>query len=836
MFKKLMLSLLSLTLAFPIALPSVTKANTSDVQHNQELWSAVKPLDTITSFLNTGAHPDDERSHLLAYLSRGLGVHTASLIANRGEGGQNEIGEELGNGLGIIRSREMIEASKVTGVKVFHLSETTSDEIYDFGFSKAPGDTLSKWGEELTYERFIRRIRTYKPDIVMPSFRDVESQHGHHRAITRLSLKAFEDAADPTVFPEQLEEGLTTWQIKKLYLPTSKEQATLGIEIGAHDPVYDMTYPQLGEKSRYLHKSQGMGNEVEPGSRIEYLELIKSAVGDIPEQEESLFEGLPYDFEDYAASLKKSDNKIKGALKQVQKELEEVVDAYPSSSKVLKETHEALDKLRKAKKKVEKFSFKNVDKTDLLHRLDVKEEQLQEASTVAAGLEVTTSVEKPVLAQGTEAIVTIELSNNGDKALKQVTPTLNTPDGWKVDGDANAIQLDPGEKKTVEFSVKVPEDAPYYNPYDESVLSTEVSYRYGKEEVSSTFQPEETVAVLPEVGLKANPETLAVNTAQPREAMTFDITVTNYTHASLEANVGLQLPDGWEEVQEKSVAFHSDETEKTVSFTITPPEQLTDEPFKIVPTAIVNGKEIKESVQVISYDHIGTFYNIQPADVKGVAFNLKFPEDKKIGYVESGFDQVAEKLSEVGMDITKIEDLSSADLSQFDTVVTGIRAYLSRADLVEHNQKLLDYAKSGGHVVVQYNKPWDNWNAETTAPYPLTIGQPSIEWRVTDEASEYNILKPEHELFNQPNVITDKDWDGWIQERGLYYPMEWSSEYETFLTMTDLDGDQFEGGILLADYGEGSYIYTNLVWYRQIQNLVPGGYRIFSNLVSYDGE
>ncbi|QDP42225.1 hypothetical protein FN924_15430 [Radiobacillus deserti] len=831
-----MVSLLCLTLAFPIATPSVTKAKTSDMQHNQELWSAVKPLDTITSFLNTGAHPDDERSHLLAYLSRGLGVHTASLIANRGEGGQNEIGEELGNGLGIIRSREMIEASKVTGVKVFHLSETTSDEIYDFGFSKAPGDTLSKWGEELTYERFIRRIRTYKPDIVMPSFRDVESQHGHHRAITRLSLKAFEDAADPTVFPEQLEEGLTTWQIKKLYLPASKEQATLGIEIGEYDPIYEMTYPQLGEKSRYLHKSQGMGNEVEPGSRIEYLELVKSAVGDIPEQEESLFEGLYYDFNDYAASLKKSDNKVKGALKQVQKELEEVVDAYPSNSNVLKETHEALDKLRKAEKKVERFSFKHVDKTDLLHRLDVKEEQLQEVSKVAAGLEVTTSVEKPVLAQGTETNVTVELSNNGEQTLKKVAPTLNTPAEWVVDGDANAIQLAPGEKKTVEFSVQVPEDAPYYNPYDESVLSTEVSYQYGKEQVSTTFQPEETIAVLPEVGLKANPETLAVNTAQPRKAMTFDITVTNYTHASLEADVSLQLPEGWENVQSKTVTFAASETEKTVSFTITPPEQLTDEPFKIVPTATVNGKEIKESVQVISYDHIGTFYNIQPADVRGVAFNLKFPEDKKIGYVDSGFDQVAEKLSEVEMDITKIEDLGSADLSQFDTVVTGIRAYLSRADLVEHNQKLLDYAKNGGHVVVQYNKPWDNWNAKTTAPYPLTIGQPSIEWRVTDEASEYNILQPEHELFNQPNVITEKDWDGWIQERGLYYPMEWSSEYETFLTMTDLDGDQFEGGILLADYGEGSYIYTNLVWYRQIQNLVPGGYRIFTNLISYDGE
>ncbi|MBO1912303.1 PIG-L family deacetylase, partial [Microvirga sp. 3-52] len=164
------------------------------------------------TFLNTGAHPDDERSDLLAYLSRGLGVKSASVIANRGEGGQNEIGTELGDGLGIIRSNEMIEAAKITGVKAYHLSETTSDAIYDFGFSKSPEETLEKWGEEITYERLIRFIRTYQPDIVMPSFRDVDNQHGHHRAMTILSERTFEDAADPSVFPEQLTEGLAVWQ------------------------------------------------------------------------------------------------------------------------------------------------------------------------------------------------------------------------------------------------------------------------------------------------------------------------------------------------------------------------------------------------------------------------------------------------------------------------------------------------------------------------------------------------------------------------------------------------------------------------------------------------
>ncbi len=828
--------LLCLALFLPSFISTQAFGKSSGNDHNPELWSAVKPLSTITSFMNTGAHPDDERSHLLAYLSRGLGVHTASIIANRGEGGQNEIGEELGNGLGIIRSREMIEASKITGVEVFHLSETTNDEIYDFGFSKSPDETLTKWGEETTYERFIKRIRMYQPDILMPSFRDVESQHGHHRAIAQLSMKAFEDAADPTVFPEHLEEGLHPWQIKKLYLPASEADATVNIEVGDYDPIYDMTYPQLGEQSRYLHKSQGMGRDIEPGSQIEYLELVKSSVGEIPDQESSIFEGISYDFKTYSDNLKKSDNKIKGDLRKLQKKLDEVIDAYPNNQVVLEKSHQALKQLFKTKRKVERFNFRQVDKNDLLHRLEVKENQLQQASLVASQLEVTTTIDQPVFAQGAEATVTVTLKNNGQKTLKDVSPNLTGPEDWEIKGKKDAFALHPGEVKNVKFSVTAAEEADYYHPYDKPVLQTTISYQVNRVTSTTSHNPEETIAVLPEVGLKADPETLAINTAQSRKAVAIDVEVTNYTRSPLEAEISLQLPEGWEQADNKDVSFEKGEIEKTITFSIEPPEDLTDESFVITPTAAVNGKLLQKQVQEIDYEHIGTFYNIKNADINGMALNLEFPQHLQVGYIDSGFDKVADKLSEVGMNITKIEDLETADLTKFDTVVTGIRAYLSRDDLVEQSDKLLEYAENGGHVVVQYHKPGDNWDPANTAPYPLTIGSPSIEWRVTDETSEYNILQPEHPLFNQPNQITEQDWEGWIQERGLYFPMEWDEQYETFLTMTDLDGDQFEGGILLTDYGEGTYLYTNLVWYRQIQNLVPGGYRIFTNLISYDGK
>ncbi|WP_408007915.1 NEW3 domain-containing protein [Pseudalkalibacillus sp. A8] len=837
MFQRKWMIALSLLMVLTLIVPAVSNGQTPQEQHDEDLWSAVKPLDTITSFLNTGAHPDDERSHLLAYLSRGLGVHTASLIANRGEGGQNEIGEELGNGLGIIRSRELIEASKVTGVEVFHLSQTTDDEIYDFGFSKSPEETLQKWGEEETYERFIRLIRTYKPDILMPSFLNVESQHGHHRAITILSLKAFEDAADPSVFPEQIEkEGMDTWQIKKLYLPAeSEETATVGIEVGDYDPVYDQTYPQIGEESRYLHKSQGMGREVEPGSEMVYLDLVKSAIGEIPEQEETIFEGLHYDFNEYAAELKRSDRKIKHHLEALQEDLEEVIEAYPSHSVVLKETHDALEQLRRTKRLATHFNFKNVDKKDLLHKLNVKEEQLENASKAASQLDVSTSVEAPNLTQGESSSVKITLKNNGDEKLKNVKAQLKVPEEWEADGRMEVENLGPGEEKDLEVTVQVPEDAEYYQPYEDSVLSSEVSYKVGNQSVQLQYEPEETIAVLPEVGLKADPDSLIVNTAKEMREETIEVTVTNYSNEPVTADVALALPEGWEPLDSQSVEFGENEKVKRVSFIITPPEGIEKGKFEINPVATVEGKQLNTTVQKIAYDHIGTFYNLSEAAVDGVAFELNFPEDLKIGYIESGFDVVADHLINAGMDITKIseDELVNGDLSQYDTIITGIRAYLSREDLLNNNERLLKYVEEGGHLVVQYNKPWDNWNPDTTAPYPLTIGEPSIEWRVTDENSEYQILQPEHTLLNYPNEITEEDWEGWVQERGLYYPMEWDDHYETLVNMTDLDGDTFDGGILYTDYGDGSYVYTNLVWYRQIQNQVPGGYRIFTNLISY---
>ena len=275
--------------------------------------------------------------------------------------------------------------------------------------------------------------------------------------------------------------------------------------------------------------------------------------------------------------------------------------------------------------------------------------------------------------------------------------------------------------------------------------------------------------------------------------------------------------------------------EQEISFTIHPAREVEEGNFSIDVLATSNGKTFDNTVQEIMYDHINDAYFLYSSAINGVAFELLKPDNLKVGYIESGFDTIADDLKNAGFDITKLaeEDLATGDLSVYDTIVTGIRANLSRADLVQNNERLHEYVENGGHLVVQYHKPGDNWDTQTSAPYPLEIGNPSIRWRVTDENAEVTMTQPEHKLFNYPNNITTSDWDNWVQERGLYFPMNWDERYETFVSMADPDEDPFAGGILMAEYGEGTYLYTNLVFYRQIDNQVPGGYRIFTNLISY---
>lgn len=833
-FKQILAVVIILATVSPIYVNGMAETNE---KHDLELWNALKPLSTTVIFLNTGAHPDDERSDFLAYLSRGLGVKTASLIANRGEGGQNEIGSELGNALGIIRSNEMIEAAKITGVKAYHLSKEPSDAIYDFGFSKSPDETLEKWGEEITYERLIRFIRTYKPDIVMPSFRNVDSQHGHHRAISILSQKAFSDAADPNVFPEHFIEGLTPWQIKKVYLPAdsfSDVTKTESIEIGMINPIYGMTYPQLGEQSRFMHKSQGMGSEIpaEPRQfKIELVNAIESA------NNPDLFKGIPYNFTEWAIIVPKGNLQVQ--LKNFQKRLDRMVELYPNREKIFPEAQKALKDVERLINKTEKSKFDNGLKTDLLYKLETKQEQLEELSFISSNLEVKTEISSNVLTRGETAKVKITLTNHGREILNHVEALLLVPTDWKNVKKQSFTKLKPNETKIFTYEIQVPKDEEYFNPYAESIIQSKVIYKQNGFQTEKVFGLDETIAVVPDLSIAVNPQNIVVNTANVQESIPVTVKVKSYFEGEKNATVKLNLPQGWKtNPVQKEVTLQERNDEKEVTFNLKPPADLKEGNFTIEAIAVADGKTFTTTVQEISYDHIKHSYYLYPTRIDGVAFELLKPENLKIGYVESGFDKVADYLTNAGFDVSKLseKDLTTGDLSQYDTIITGIRAYLSRDDLLENNEKLFEYVKNGGHLVVQYHKPEDKWNSEKSAPYPLEIGTPSIRYRVTDENATVTVKKPDHKLFNYPNKITEGDWENWVQERGLYFPMKWDEKYETFISMADPNEKPFESGILMAKYGNGTYLYTNLVFYRQMENQVPGAYRIFTNLISYGVE
>lgn len=820
--------LLLISLLPPLSLAQV------NTQTDVELWNAVKPLETTVTFLNTGAHPDDERSDLLAYLSRGLGVKTASLIANRGEGGQNAIGNELGNALGIIRSNEMIEAAKVNGVTAYHLSETTSDAIYDFGFSKSPDETLEKWGEDVTYERLIKFIRTYQPDIIMPSFQNVDSQHGHHRAISILTDKSFEDAADPTIFPEQLKNGLEPWQIKKLYLPVSVADATTSIEIGEYDPIYDMSYPQLGEASRYLHKSQGMGRDIPVEPTQSHLELIKSSV---PTDSNDLFAGIPYDFREWADIVSAKD--ISKQLSILQNNLDGIIKLFPDREAILPKSQQALGSVQKLIAATKSSKLEKDIKHDLIHKLVLKEQQLQEVSMLSSSLTVDIEIGSYVLTQTEQTKVEINMTNNGKQKIQHIEASLITPDKWKKEGVTKVNHLKPGETKLITFNVTVPSDAEYFQPYDEAVLQAQVSFKENGVETKSVIDLDNTISVIPELSVTPNPVNITVNTAIIQEEIPVSIKVKNYFNGTKKSNVFLNLPDGWtSEPVTAEVSFTERYEEQEVAFTLNPPSTVAEGDFIIEAVADADGKAYNTTIQEIKYNHINDSYLLYPSTLKGVAFELLKPENLKVGYIDSGFDTIVDSLLNAGFDVSKLtpDDLVNSDLSQYDTIVTGIRSTLGREDLLQNNERLLEYVENGGHLVMQYVTASDPWNSELTPPYPLTIGTPSIRWRVTDENAKVTITQPEHALFNYPNKITDSDWDNWVQERGLYFPMKWDDHYETFVSMADPNEDPFTSGILMAKYGKGTYLYTNLVLYRQIGAQVPGGYRIFANLISYGAQ
>ncbi len=765
-----------------------------------ELWWALRSLKSVMRFMQTGAHPDDEISGMLAALAFRDGINLSYACSTRGEGGQNDIGTEAGAALGALRTREMEKACDILRMRMYWHSETPDDPVTDFGFSKSGDETLGRWGEDRTLARFVEIVRTEKPDLICPTFLDVPGQHGHHRAITQSTHDVMKAAADPA-FPS----NLPPWQVKKMYLPawSGAGQAydddlpppppTLTINGQGGDPISGWSWERIGQQSRAYHRTQGMGRWIASDQTRDWpLHLAESH---LPGPDSTLTAGLPANVGDLAI-LPGADG-MSDALDEAQRAIDATIAAFPDFDRVASSAIHALTAIRSAR-----AGCPDALKQDVAHRLDAKEVQLGHVIRLALGIDVCCRTAETFLAPGQSTTLTLEATKG---TANELDVSFDLPNGWS----ARDAQLVLNENAT-------PTD-PYrdiYDPADAQAPACIVEITHAGERVSIRLPFETPPVVLPSVRAQIAPDAALINLAT--ETRSCESRIGNLY--PVDAAPCLDLPEGWQSKVAADVV------------SLKAPKDVTagryDIPVKL------NGKPAM-SVQRISYDHIAPTALSQPAVLRVLALEADIP-DVKVGYVGAGNDRVNLWLASLGADVTDLSDADLASdeaLAQVDTIIIGILAMRFRDGLAGLMPRLHAWTKAGGTLLTLYHRPWDNWKPDTTPPYRLEIGQPSLRWRVTNENAEVRHLT-DHPILMTPNRIGPDDWADWVKERGLYFAKSWDPAYTPLIEMADSGEDAHQGSLLVADVGKGRHIHTSLILHHQMENLVPGAFRLMANFIA----
>jgi len=788
------------------------------------LWDSLVPLTSVNSFMQTGAHPDDETSRLLARLSKRDGVRVAYACAVRGEGGQNAIGTAFHRDLGVLRTREMEAAAATLGLELYWLNEEIDGAIFDFGFSKSAEETFKIWGHERTVERLVRAIRTSRPDAIAPTFLDVGGQHGHHRANTVATIEAYRLAGDADAFPQHAREGLAPWRPTKLYLPAwsgaggsyddeaPPPNATISVEVGDFDPVYGATYAQFAQWSRACHRTQGMGRWVDPAPDAVPLHRL-DCTRDIPLDEGGdLFAGLPHTVGDLATAGAAGE-----ALRETQAAIDAALAAFPDNRAVAAAVHAALAALRRARKAV-------VD-DDIAHRLAVKERQLCHASACACLLVARLTFDETELVPGATTHATLAAYNGGPVELGALQLALDLAPSWHADGvRPPPTPLAPAATTTATFEVGADAGTPPFHPYsfttDGDPVVGRVRYVVDEVSVETVVPPEDTLALLPPVSVEATPDRLVLNLADPPAHL--DVRVTAVAQDGI-GKIALNVPEGWRVEPESH-----DET--PADFRLVPPTGL---PPGRSTVGVRVGSDAGSRVMRFAYPHIRPTYRVQPSEIEVLAVDVVLP-DVRVGYIGGGADRVDHWLRALGVAVEPLDAdaLASGNLGRYDTIVVGVFAFGERSDALAALPRLHAWTEAGGTLVTLYHRPWDAWDPATVPPRFLEIGQPSLRWRVTDPDAAVKVLATDHPLLKQPNVIGADDWAGWVKERGLYFGAAWADDYVPLLAMADAGEAPLEGALLAADVGRGRHVHTALILHYQMEFLVPGAFRLLANLIA----
>ena len=806
--------------------------------NSAEIYHAIEKLQFLGSALYVAAHPDDENTRLIAYLANHVKANTAYLSLTRGGGGQNLIGTELADQLGVLRTQELLAARRTDG------GNQLFSRAIDFGYSKHPDETLSIWNKEEVLSDVVWAIRKHKPDIIVNRFdhRSPGSTHGHHTSSAMLSVEAFDLTNDPKVYPDQL-EYVEPWQTTRQFFNTSwwfygsrdkfaeaDKTNLMNLDVGTYYPTLGKSNTEIAAESRSMHKCQGFGSTGTRGSELEYLELLN---GDMPSDKLNLFEGINTTW-----------SRVKGG-ESIGAKLQHIQQSYslsnPSAS--VPELMAVRDMITTVKDD---------------HWKHIKLAEIDQVIQACLGLYVETTSEDYSAVPGQTINITIEAINRSAipvllNHIKFHGATLDTATNLVLANNENSKLF-----AELELPTDIQASTPYWLAKKGSLGMYHVEDRQdiGKPETPSSIQVEyqfsidnrpftiikdlvykkndpvdgevyQPFSIVPAASVSLSDKVYILNS---KAAKQIDVRVVAHQD-QVAGKIELCHPSDWTVSPENyDVNLEKKGMDKVYAFTLTPPD--TQSVNYIVPLLRIGESSITNDLNIVDYGHIPRQTTLKDASAKVVKLDIQ-KEGNRIGYIMGAGDEIPTGLKQIGYEVDLItpEQISASELEQYDAVITGIRAYNTLDNIKFKQDILLEYVKSGGNLIIQYNTS-RRFSLPNIGPYPFKLSRN----RVTDETAAVKFVNPDHTLLNWPNKITEKDFEGWVQERGLYFPGEWDPQYETILSMNDKGDEPQEGSLLFTKYGEGYYMYTGISFFREVPAGVPGAYRLLANMISIGNE
>lgn len=798
---------------------------------SSEIYLNLKKLNVLGNVLYVAAHPDDENTRMITYLENGKLVSAAYLSMTRGDGGQNLIGPEIREQLGILRTQELLAARRRDGGEQFFTRAN------DFGYSKNTEETQRIWERDKVLGDVVWTFRKFRPDVIITRFPpDARAGHGHHTTSAVLALDAFRMAGDPSAYPEQL-KYVETWQPSRMVMNTGRwwnnsiskdDQGVVVLDVGEYNPELGESYTEIAAVSRSQHKSQGFGSTGSRGEQIEYLEYFDGSQAD-----DDLFEGIDMTW-----------GRVKGGSMMSVK-INKLISDFDLSTPA--KSISLLIDLKIAIAKIEDTYWRSK-----------KLEEVDELIKACAGLYLEAVATKYHVVPGEILNIKIELTNRSEATvkLKSIVWLIN-----KIVENHDLLLAD-NKAEFVESNLAIPDDMPISNPYWLNKKGSLGMYRVddlrliGKPENDPAFrvslgieidgslihyvlpviykwndrvkgEQRRRVIVTPPVMLSALSNVIVFPSSQPKKV---EIKVIAGTEG-ITPIVELNLPPDWRsDPVVQRVTLNERQEEKVVSFMVYPPG--LQEVLTMHATAELNGRKYNRGIAIINYNHIPIQTLFPEAVSKLVRLDIK-KRGSVIGYIMGAGDAMPPSLEQIGYNVRmlKTEEITEQNLASLDAVIVGIRAVNTHPELRNYKEVLLDFVYEGGTLIYQYNTSRGiNW--KDFAPYEIGFTGRSSDSRVSVEEAEITILMPDNPVLNSPNKITGKDFEGWVQERGLYFPSTWDPHYEAVLSSHDPGESPKDGGLLIAKYGKGYYVYTGYAWFRQLPAGVPGAYRLFANIIS----